>query len=173
MRSNFNYIEEKAEELLLKHNMFEPNFDIKKLSKKIGISLTEEKLGDDVSGFFVMVDTKPVITYRKGENKNRSRFTIAHELGHYVLHSKEQPIFIDKKPKMMFRNAASSTGEMLKEREANAFAAALLMPKKLIIDEVNVVSDYIEDAIKSLSDKFGVSEQAMSFRLSNLGYGIM
>ncbi|WP_051199920.1 ImmA/IrrE family metallo-endopeptidase [Flavobacterium subsaxonicum] len=172
MKSNFNYIEEKAEEILYKFDLFKPGFDIKKLSKKMGVTINEEDLGDDVSGFFVMVGGNPAITYKKGDNKNRYRFTIAHELGHFILHSKDQPIFIDKKPTMMFRNSASSTGEILKEREANAFAAALLMPKKLIIDEINNAPNHIEDAISYLSEQFGVSVQAMSFRLSNLGYGI-
>lgn len=173
MRLNFNYIEEKAEEILRKNNLFEPGFDIKKLAKKLGIILKSEDLGDDVSGFFVMTeDGVPVITYKKGEVDNRFRFTVAHEIGHYTLHAKEQPVFVDRKPVMLFRNTASSTGEVLKEREANAFAAALLMPKTLIVQEINSAPDYIDEAITYLAKRFGVSEQAMSFRLSNLGYGI-
>lgn len=73
----------------------------------------------------------------------------------------------------MYRNNASSTGEVLIEREANAFAAAILMPKELIAQEINKLLDGDAlEIITKLSKKFGVSEQAMSFRLSNLGYYI-
>lgn len=173
MRLNFNYIEEKAEEILRVNNLFEPDFNIKNLCENLGIILKEDDLSDDVSGFFVMTsDNVPVITYKKGEPENRMRFTVAHEIGHFTLHGKDQPIFVDRKPVMLFRNTASSTGEVLKEREANAFAAALLMPKDLLIQEINNAPDYIDEAIVYLAKSFGVSEQAMSFRLSNLGYGI-
>lgn len=172
MRPNFNYLEEKAERLLVCYNLFKPNFDIKKLAKLLKINLKEEYLGDDVSGFFVLTDTDSIITSNKNDGKERKRFTIAHEIGHFILHSKEQPIFIDKTPQVMFRNSSSSTGEDFKEREANAFAASLLMPKKLIEHEILNTPNDFDLAIIYLAKKFGVSQQAMTFRLSNLGYGI-
>lgn len=172
MRPNFNYLEEKAEALLVNNNLFTAGFDVKKLAKLLKINLKEENLSDDVSGFFVMTDTDSNITYNKRNGKVRQRFTIAHEIGHYILHSKEQPIFIDKTPSVMFRNNSSSTGEDFKEREANAFAASLLMPKKLIEQEILHSPNDVDQAIEHLANKFKVSQQAMSFRLSNLGYGI-
>ncbi|WP_415060881.1 ImmA/IrrE family metallo-endopeptidase [Flavobacterium sp.] len=172
MRPNFNYLEEKAEALLVNNNLFTAGFDVKKLAKLLKINLKEENLSDDVSGFFVMTDTDSNITYNKRNGKVRQRFTIAHEIGHYILHSKEQPIFIDKTPSVMFRNNSSSTGEDFKEREANAFAASLLMPKKLIEQEIQHSPNDVDQAIEHLANKFKVSQQAMSFRLSNLGYGI-
>ena len=172
MKPNFNYIEEKAAEVLQQFNMFEAGFDIKKLTKNLKIELIYDDLGDDVAGFFVMTDTQRVITVNKSNPTTRKRFTIAHEIGHCILHSKEQPIFIDKTPRMMFRNTASSTGEVFKEREANAFAAALLIPKDLLEREIDSAPSDITHAISFLADKFKVSENAMSFRLSNLGYGI-
>ena len=62
------------------------------------------------------------------------RFTIAHELAHYILHTKETKLFVDKQ--VLYRDGKSSTGEILQEREANAFAASLIMPGKLITEEV-------------------------------------
>ena len=172
MRPNFNYLEERAEDLLVRNNLFYAGFNVKKLTKLLKINLKEEPLSDDVSGFFVMTDTDNIITYNKSNGKLRQRFTIAHEIGHFILHSKEQPIFIDKTPSVMFRNNSSSTGEDFKEREANAFAASLLMPRTLIEKEILNAPNDIDDAIQHLADMFKVSQQAMSFRLSNLGYGI-
>jgi len=172
MKPNFNYIEEKARDILKRNNCYVPNFDIKILAKQLGIKLVPKELGDDVSGFFVMTDNDRVITYNKRNNSNRRRFTIAHEIGHAILHSKDQPIFIDKAPTVMFRNTLSSTGEDYREREANAFAASLLIPKELLEENLSNAPHDINKAIKFLADSFGVSENAMAFRLSNLGYGV-
>lgn len=173
MKYSYNYIEEKAEEVLNENHFFKPGFDVKKLSKKLNVDVIAKKLDNDVSGLFVRIDNKPIISYNISEtNKSRQRFTIAHELGHYLLHSNGKPLFIDKTQKVMFRNSASSSGEQLQEREANHFAAALLMPKKLIQTEINTAPDNLDSPIKYLAKKFKVSEQAMTFRLANLGYDI-
>lgn len=71
----------------------------------------------------------------------------------------------------MYRNNNSSTGESYREIEANSFAAALLMPKKLLQKELINNTQKISDIkIKSLAKKFEVSTQAMSIRLINLGF---
>ncbi len=46
------------------------------------------------------------------------------------------------------------------------------MPKELVEKEIANISLEIDSAISELSKKFDVSEQAMIYRLSNLGYGI-
>ena len=172
MNYSYNYIEELAKDLLVKNKLFKPKFDIKKLVKKLNLELLYKELGEDVSGLFVMSDDGGIISVNKNESnsKTRQRFTIAHEIGHFLLHSKLKPIFIDKSPKVMFRNSESSSGELYQEREANAFAAALLMPKDLIKDELEKMEADFKNPTKQLSKVFSVSEQAMSFRLANLGY---
>lgn len=169
----YRHIEEKADEVLKNENFYTPGFDIIKFIKKLNIEVIPKKFSDDISGFLAINNGKVVISFNENEGNERKRFTLAHELGHFFLHSKNQPLFIDKSPKIMYRNNASSTGEVLIEREANAFAAALLMPQKLIIQEIDKLQE--NDASKiiyKLAGKFKVSEQAMSFRLSNLGYYI-
>lgn len=168
----YQYIEEQTEGLLKKHNLFHPGFDIKKLIKKLSITLIAATFTDDVSGYFVINDGQPVISYDVHASKTRMRFTMAHELGHFILHSKTQAIFVDKTPKVFFRNSASASGEVLKEREANAFAAALLMPKLLVLEQLKHVEADAIKAVDALAEAFKVSSQAMSFRLSNLGYDV-
>lgn len=172
MNYSYSYIEQKAEDVLIQNDFFCVGFDVKKLAKKLKIEVLPKKLDDDVAGLFVRINDKPIISYNQNQkNKSRERFTIAHELGHFFLHS-NKPIFIDKNPKVMFRNNASSSGEQLQEKEANHFAAALLMPKKLIKVEIDKIPYDIMNPIKYLSEQFKVSEQAMTFRLANLGYDI-
>ena len=169
----YKHIEEKADEVLKNENFYTAGFDIFKLIKKLNIEVVPKKFSDNISGFLAINNGKVIISINENEVKERKRFTAAHELGHFFLHSKNQPLFIDKTPKIMYRNNASSTGEVLIEREANAFAAALLMPQNLIIAEMDKLQENeASKIIIKLADKFKVSEQAMSFRLSNLGYYI-
>lgn len=173
MKFSYSYIEEKTEHILIEKCFFEAGFDVNKFARKCNVDIIAKDFDDDVSGLFVIFDGNPIISYNKKEGKERQRFTVAHELGHYFLHSDEKPLFVDKKPKILFRNSASSSGEIHQEREANAFAASLLMPRKLIEKELESLPEETIDIIKSLSKIFKVSEQAMSFRLSNLGYDMI
>jgi Zn-dependent peptidase ImmA (M78 family) len=102
----------------------------------------------------------------------RQRFTIAHEIGHYVMHVKNSThsrLFIDRY--VAFRDDESSAGNDWQEVEANAFGAALLMPALLVREEIKKrkldLDD--EDDLSTLAKQFHVSPSAMSYRLVNLG----
>jgi Zn-dependent peptidase ImmA (M78 family) len=113
---------------------------------------------------------KAVIGVNSMHSITRQRFTIAHELAHLLLHTDEQ-LHVDERSPIGFRSALSSKAVDDKEIEANQFAAELLMPYDLLLDEINELSEETptEDAIRLLADTFVVSEQAMTFRLSGLG----
>lgn len=104
---------------------------------------------------------------------NRKRFTIAHEIGHFLLHRGEE-LIIDRnfKVTVSHRDERSGTGESADEIEANHFAAALLMPaeflKKDLLGRDFDASD--DDQIQDLAARYKVSAQAMTIRLVNLGY---
>lgn len=171
MKNIYGYIEDKTENILKDVDLFYPGFEIKDVAIKNNVTVRKEILDDEISGLFVIKNKKAVILYNKShKNPQRLRFTIAHELGHYFLHSKDTPLFIDSYPKVMYRNGLSSSGEDRKEREANAFAASILMPKVLIVKEIEDSEDSTVDAVKHLAMKFKVSEMAMTYRLTNLGY---
>jgi hypothetical protein len=89
-------------------------------------------------------------------NERRRRFTIAHEIGHFVLHSGRLA------PE---RGGAVNEAWRQQEREADQFAAELLMPEPLVREAVLVLG---ADASR-LADRFDVSRQAMRVRLSGLG----
>ena len=99
----------------------------------------------------------------------RQRFSIAHELGHLALH---EPAFqIDQHAFVSFRNSKSSGASDPREIEANQFAAALLMPEALLTACVEQLGENpdVEDSIRRLAQRFDVSTQAMSIRLTSLG----
>ena len=95
-----------------------------------------------------------IYTNANHTNKRR-RFTIAHELGHYVLH--RDLIGNGITDDALYRSRLSG----LIERQANRFAAKLLMPWNLIIES----TEQGINTVKGLADKFDVSRSAMSIRL--------
>lgn len=170
------HIEEKATSVLLRANCTAAPVDVVAISKALNIKLEEFDLEDEISGLFVVKQGKAHIGYNKHHADVRQRFTVAHEIGHFILHSKETVLFVDREEeKILYRNMASSSGEYQKEREANAFAAALLMPKNLLIKEIQGLKLKGALLVPSLTKKFKVSEEAMTIRLTNLGlidYGL-
>lgn len=164
-------IEQKAEKLLLESKSYSAPINVKECAKHLGVILEKIELDADVSGFLLLKDDNTIhIGYNKSNPSNRIRFTIAHEIGHLILHAKDSKLFVDKEEKMIYRDGNSSTGELLKEREANAFAAALLMPAKLLRQEIEKHKEETkEKSISAIAKKFLVSEQAITIRLTNLG----
>ncbi len=145
--------------------------DSEKLANMLGISIEYQDLDDEVSGFLVRKDNKNIIGVNENHHKVRRRFTISHEIGHYILHV-DEPLFVDYyKGSKLFRSNNRPNNYRV-EKEANQFAASLLMPKSLIQLELDKLSDNMEydDKIYELSRLFQVSQQAMDYRLKSLGY---
>jgi Zn-dependent peptidase ImmA (M78 family) len=148
--------------------------DVDLIAKYCGVAIEETDLGTDVSGLLVVQGDTAVIAYNPDQSDKRRRFTIAHELGHFALHrdSKNETIFVDKDFIVKYRsNKSYSEVEIRQEQEANAFAAALLMPKEFIFNELSndTMRNLSESQlIEELAAKFNVSVPAMTFRLTNL-----
>ena len=111
-----------------------------------------------------------IIGVNSSHSIGRQRFTTAHELGHLILH-KDENLHVDERSPIGFRNEESSLATKDVEIEANQFAAELLMPAELLEKEIAALPDDIEaeDAVVLLADRFQVSEQAMTIRLTSLG----
>jgi Zn-dependent peptidase ImmA (M78 family) len=127
-----------------------------------------EPLEDDISGFLFRKGKKMVIAVNEFHPKTRQRFTAAHEIGHFQLKHGGQ-LFIDR-GLVNFRDSDSSTGEIEQEREANAFAAELLMPEEFLRKDLRKRIDIKnQESLEKLAKKYEVSLQALTFRLVNLG----
>lgn len=82
-------------------------------------------------------------------------------------------LHVDRRFLVNLRDTKSSEGTDLEEKEANLFAAELLMPRQFLerdVAEIGVVDLEEEDVIRELAEKYEVSTQAMTFRLNYLGY---
>lgn len=149
-----------------------PPISVEVIATKMGLDVRPYDLGQNVSGVLVMDSGRGTIGFNPHESKVRQRFTIAHEIGHFQLHKEDSAVFIDKDFKILFRDENSSTGDIKREQEANAFAAALLMPASLLLKEIkNHNFDLAdEDSLKELAKLFNVSIPAMTYRIANLNF---
>lgn len=161
---------EAARQLLKSHGALTAPIDVRHLAAKLKIDVLYEDLDDDISGFLLLKNNKPYIAINKSHHPNRQRFSLAHEIAHFVLHSNPQKsLFVDRL--VYFRNVASKSGEVREEIEANTFAAELLMPEFLLRNELkNYGEELDENDIFKLANAFGVSSEAMGYRLANLNW---
>lgn len=112
-----------------------------------------------------------VVRINKRDKPETQKFTVAHELGHFVLHGARLE-GLDMFDGRVNRNTegASDPFSYLEDRdrtmeaEANAFAASLLMPKNLF----GPAFDRLSGDIGALARLFAVSESAVSRRVSEL-----
>jgi Zn-dependent peptidase ImmA (M78 family) len=162
--------EAKATEVLREANVTTLPVPVGDIVKQLGVDLTYEAYDGDVSGMIYRYDDQAVIGVNSTHPPTRQRFTLAHEIGHYVLHEGNQ-LFVDRfVTRVNWRNGESN----IEETEANQFAAELLMPREFVVREVgNAISKRKEIDAQSLANQlarlFNVSPQAMEYRLTNLG----
>lgn len=142
------------------------SLDIKKLVLCISDKNPEEKIDIEYidmdpanSGSLNFQNNTWHIRVNRGHNPKRQKFTIAHELGHYMLHRHTATEFNDE---IFFRSQLKDNIEY----NANLFASLLLMPEA----EVRASINRGNINIGLLADEFGVSAPAMKNRVLDLGY---
>jgi Zn-dependent peptidase ImmA (M78 family) len=144
---------------------------VEKLAALLGAEIVFQPFSAEMSGFvYRSKDGIAVIGVNSSHPIQRQRFTIAHEVGHLLLHADEK-LHVDKNFPIGLRDETSGKAVNENEIEANQFAAALLMPRDLIAEDIKpFIGKDVLIAIRKLAKKYRVSEQAMSIRLSSLHY---
>lgn len=142
-------------ELAKKQNICLTPLDVEKLADKLGIRVIRVPMDSDISGNlkYDLENEQWIMCVNALHHDTRQRFTIAHEIGHYILHRKDKIEFTDK---VFFRDGAID----VYEHEANRFASNILMPEADFIHYVRYVSDNIND----IAAYFGVSPLAVEYR---------
>ena len=153
-RPRFSFIERLAERLLAEHGVTRAPVPVEDLARKAGCRIIAAPL-HDVSGLLV---------------RSPDGATIAHELGHLLLHRGEQVTY-DHAFRVNLRSVESSEGTDVEEIEANFFASRLLMPEAFLQAGPRTTSIDMEDdaTVAALAKEYKVSQQAMTLRLARLG----
>lgn len=133
------------------------------LAKALGLTVTKATLGPKVSGLIQPSETAPSgyeIKVNRYELPERQRFTIAHEIAHYLLH--REHIGRGIVDNVLYR---SNLGSRI-ETEANQLAAEIIMPRALVRDRIKEEASSIDNALaENLAQEFRVSTPAMRVRL--------
>jgi Zn-dependent peptidase ImmA (M78 family)/transcriptional regulator with XRE-family HTH domain len=132
-------------------------------------SLIEERLGIDIGfnplppgldGLSARRDSFSLALVSSGVAATRQRFTLAHELGHLSA-GDSQEITVDE-------NVFGPHRQRPDEQRANGFAAAFLMPAEAL--RAAVPPGFLSEAVVAeLLARYGVSLDALAFRLHNVG----
>jgi Zn-dependent peptidase ImmA (M78 family) len=161
---------ERAAELLAQFNVRSAPVPIDRIVRSVGITVQYAPFDGDLSGMAFVKDGKKIIGVNSLHSATRQRFTIAHELAHFVLHLErlETKVHVDKG--VLRRDTLAAEGTDAVEIEANTFAAELLMPRAVLIDALGGKNLDLEDeeAIASVAKKFKVSPMALQYRMQQL-----
>ena len=127
------------------------------LLEEKGVIIVEIPIHGDLEAFSFWSNGRPFIFTNSDGEKGfyRTRFSIAHELGHLVMHKNIDPEILD--------NAES---HKIVEKQAHKFAAAFLMPKSTFGQEI---TRFDEQYWLTLKQRWGVSFSAMMMRATDLG----
>lgn len=139
--------------------------DVAKLAEAVlGITIVYKELDKDHSGYLEKVDGKWICVVNSLHHITRQRFTIAHELGHFLLHQNDQSTFDTEAQWVKNRALMDFNGKDPEyekhESEANQFASDLLMPAD-VFNVVRIIKSNIE-----LAEYFNVSPAAIAVRLN-------
>ena len=162
-------IEEKAADLRREGKVDKFPVDTIALAVRLGIGVAFFDFDDPaIVGMIHKGKEGWEILLRESGPIRRLIFTVAHELGHYVLHLRERDAgqYIDtdiQLYRMSEGPASRDRGERAMEIQANMFAAALLMPDALVRSEWA-----IHRSVSKLAKTFGVSQLAMRYRIDQL-----
>lgn len=170
MRPRYSLARRRADELLRAAAVDRAPVPVETLAEHVGAVVRYEPFDGALSGMFHRSGGHSVIGVNSLHPSVRQRFSIAHEIGHLLLHGSE--LHVDEHAFVAFRDPESSKASDPQEIEANQFAAALLMPPDLLRSAIlQLGSDPdVTEAIQSLAQTFQVSHEAMTIRLKSLGW---
>jgi Zn-dependent peptidase ImmA (M78 family) len=157
--ADFKRTEREAKRLLEQFGYTTPPIDPETIAEALGIDVVyadfDGEIGHKVAGFIEPAANRIVVN--EAQPAVRKNYTIAHELGHHLMHreyaaSENYQVL----PRM---NGYTDGGKPDEEREADAFAANLLVPLKMLRRYKDVAT------ISELARLFSVSEEVIRHRL--------
>lgn len=161
-------IKEEAARILKKYRIKNPPVPVEEIAAALGAHVRYSPFDGELAGMLIRRQGQTIIGVNSLHHINRQRFTIAHECGHLLFHKGD--VHIDRSFRVNRRNPVSSQAVDPEEIEANRFAAEILMPYDMIMKHLIEYDIDIEDEeeLRGLADKYQVSLQAMTHRITNL-----
>lgn len=151
-----------VEALLARSGSTELPVNIAGVAEYLGLDVVEEHMDDQLSGYLEYRGGRWVAGVNIYHHPNRKRFTLAHEIAHFILHRSEKDRFVDE----VFARRHGGADPI--ERQADAFAAEILMPEAAFREAINAgVKD-----VSELAERFAASSASVEIRARALGYSV-
>lgn len=153
--------------LLTENNLYQAPINVVKLAETLKFTILQQNLGYD--GALLVNDAEKFVIDHQEYNRvilidndqisTRKRFTIAHEISHFLIEYDEKS--------SMFAHREEQHKRDFREREANALASEILMPYELLDEfvkkcKIKFSNYYLTTA--AIADYFNVSQMAAEYR---------
>lgn len=135
---------------------------ISTLAQDLGLKILSSTLPAGIAGELRPSGSGFVVRVNRHDSKGRQRFTVAHEIAHFLLH--RDHIGVGITDDVLYRSSLSDA----REAEANRLAAEILMPADSVRRKLESLK-CAEARVVDLAESFQVSEAAMRIRLESLG----
>lgn len=164
MAADYDKAKQEAAKLLGKFKITEPPIDPEQIAEQLGVDVVyadfKPEISQQISGYLEFLeDENARIVINSDISPKRKTFTIAHELAHFLLHRQYAQ---SEGYQLLPRSNHYSVSKPDVEREADAFAAALLAPKHLVEQYKDIAS------LPEMSKIFVTSEEMLKWRIHNI-----
>jgi Zn-dependent peptidase ImmA (M78 family) len=161
--NEWNRIPQEQQDIILK---YQSSFPIKlgAIAKELGIKVQSSTLKAGISGQIKETEGVVNIKINRHDSKERQRFTLAHEIAHFLLHKDEIKGGIEDT--VLFRSNLSNKLEI----EANKLAADIVMPISLIKEIIFPQDTRFEVKVERIASMSGLSIPAIEIRLGKKGF---
>lgn len=130
------------------------------LAKEMGLKVISSTLPVGISGQICPSEGGYTISVNRHDSPRRQRFTVAHEIAHYLLHRDQIGNGISDDA--LYRSSLSDW----REAQANRLAADILIPRDQVDRKIRDLPKMSQDdLVRTLAEDFEVSEVAMKIRL--------
>jgi len=162
-KPRYSHATKLAQKIIIEAKVGDPPVDLNKVLANLEMNLLPYDFPEKVSAILLKENNMLVVGVNKNNHLNRQRFSIAHEIGHYML-GHYRDMFVDTAEISEGKfDAFDTEHNKVQEQEANHFAGELLMPS------INLKRDFQKlHNVDALSKLYQVSKEALWIRLLKL-----
>ncbi len=161
--NSFHRIDDEHKQIVEKYISVRP-VPLGAIARDLGLNVKISALERGQSGLIEYRDGAYTIKINRHETRERQRFTLAHEIAHFLLHHDIIATTGQIADNVLYRSGQSEQIEY----EANRLAADLIMPNDLLFSDLSEMGVPVTDeVIERLAQEWQVSKAAMEIRLSS------
>ena len=162
-KPRYSHATKVAQKILKEIQINNPPVDINNILQHLGINLLPYAFPEKVSAILLKENNMFVVGVNDKHHPNRQRFSIAHEIGHYLL-GHYRDVFVDTTEIAEGRfDILDTIQNKVQEQEANYFAGELLIPTDMIKKDFVRIHN-----VEEIAKLYKVSKEALWVRLLKL-----